>query len=373
MTTMRTAFLVGSLMALVAGCTDATVEAPIVWVQKLDRDHDCFATCKETLNQGVPPPAAARTCAGGSEAPACGLLGGEDSMRVIAQYYAREPLEFDAREKLASPELTLLLDDVPMAAPQPFSEATPEQGAPLFMASFRAPAREARTLSVRVKAAEGFVGLASGLTLDLRAPILDLSDCTAEVCEREAGVGKLVATLTAPVGVQGPNAIFTTRIDGVLQPQSEQLPLTPSNDGIHATAVAFLDTPPDEGAVWRIEARMQGLTDVAARDVTLRSPGILLAVENCASDPCTLRAKSEATLRVEGPAKILDKTALVSWKVGNVTVIDSFTVDLAQEEEGRVYGFRKVDVPATDTATTWQIKTVVGQSTFTLEPITIEP
>jgi hypothetical protein len=348
-----------------AGCDEAPLAGPTVSVEKLDPSGACYVPCEGTA---LPPADLPASC-GGSLTVACGLVGGVDRMRVVVDYGVR----FSDSAAVPAPTLRFLFDGEELPSSYDMTKTVRDDGRILASRELTVPARVATSVQLVVSASETYEATVSDLTVSAVPARFSLVGCAVSPCDRAANVGTLPVYVETAQDDPRTQAVVTTWLNGVSQPDVTTVDLAAVGGGVRA-ATAYLPVPDHSGALWTIGARL-GDFALPSQDVRLNTPALTLGVQNCdaPSGRCALGAGTTAVVVVTAPLEIFAHQATITSILNGVREIDGVPVDLSEVVGPSRVGVLALKVPGA-AGDTWQLRATVGNALpIMTAPIAVGP
>lgn len=221
------------------------------------------------------------------------------------------------------------------------------------------------------------VGPARSAALDatLVKPTIDIrvAECTVAACTLFGGV------TTAHVKIEMPNALKPTTValrqilNGLPQPTTVPVVVDQKSPTAGLFGLAFVDAPAVAAtATWQLQIEdgpfVQSsivLDDAGTQTtprITLKPPGVQLAVDPCPSSPCTMAAgtaQAAVTVTVDGTAV---QHVAIQQSLGGVLQSAVSNIDAKTPTSGgqHMTGTGFITVPAAASGTTWTLIAVLG-------------
>lgn len=353
---MRPRALAGILVCALSGpgCgDDVSRTGPAVFVERWDPESGCFAACPE---QGALPEGLDLGGRCATAAPACGLAGGEDSIRVTVDL---GDVEVARRTDLPPPRLDFVLDSEVVNQPGALPPRAPGKERASYSGVLDVPARGAESFAVRVDFGEGFGGESAALSVappvvEIAAPGCDSADCSVE-----AGSGRLLVRLSASRGLPDKAVVLSDAGDGPVESEVSLSTVV----GRRRTGSAKVAIPWVENGQWTLQA-IAGDATSGLLVLVLAPLSLEVELAGCtgpAMNDCALPGGATTTLVVSAPKDALATSATVSTKVDGLLGSATFTVDLDTVEGDRRSGAAKIEV-VNQPGATFQVLARLGES-----------
>lgn len=356
--------------ALLCVCACASEEPPILGpalsVERWDSAQSCFAACPEhSPDRSVV--SLPNRCA--QAAPDCAFNGGEDKIRILADL---DPLEIEPQTQLSPPSLLFFFDGQKIPVANPFPPRAPGQDRAYFAGVADIPPTAADSMSLRVDFGSGFGAEAGGFSVLPPTVLLSATDCDQNRCIRQAGVGELVLTVSAPLSLNEP-ALLQVLLNEFPQVQPASISLQNQSNS-RRSGTFSLPIPEDEDAKWVLRAQVGSFAaqDEIAVQITPLSLSVSLPACPLGQNPCGLPASSQTTLIISAPKDVQDINATIVEKIDGIVQPSAGEVELASIEGNTRVGAAKIIVPDAPSST-WQLTVHLGKSAKTTPSVLIAP
>lgn len=359
--------IIGALLLLGPACADpAPVLGPALLVERWDAADSCFAACPEHTPDREIIALPDRCSKAASD---CKFKGGEDTIRILADL---DPIEIEPQTLLSPPSLLFFFDGVTFPVANPFTPRAPGQERAYFIGVLDIPPVQANSMSLRVDFGSGFGAEARGFSVLRPAILLSASDCDQNRCIREAGVGELVLSVSAPESLDE-NALLQITLNDFPQPGPASISMPNLLDS-RRSGIFSLPVPEDEDAEWVLRASVgkYAAQDEIAVQITPLSLSASLPACTLSQNSCSLPAAGTTTLLVSAPKDVQDTSASIVEKIDGIVQPSLGEVELLTVEGNTRIGASKIIVPD-EPGKIWQLTVHIGKSARTTIPVLIAP